>query len=270
MKMQWILAVVVASAFCAAVSADTIDTTSGLVYHLDANTGVSATSNVVTTWADTANPSLYSFSQQTTPSKRPTFVANAVNGHAAIEFSASSATQLATSTSSDVQTVILVCKAGTSNVNAAGAWGQYGADMGIRRNGGNDGWYSTNENDFTIGGSMSINGVSNPQKMDGTNTSYAMAANSWGIIVATASTQKTFAATSLGDYNTGTVRAWSGQIAEVAAFNGTLTDAQTTAILSSLSSKYNIAVAGIPEPTSMMILFSGGIALLAYAWRKRK
>ncbi len=271
MKMQWIFAVLVALSFSTAVSADTIDTTAGLVYHLDASTGVSATGSAVSAWSDTANPSVYTFSQSTA-AQQPTLVAGAINGHAAIEFTRSNTTQLVSNTSSNVQTVFLVCKAGADNIGASGAWGQNGADMGLRRNGDNSGWYSTNENDYAYGGTMAINGVSNPQKMDGVNTSYPMAANSWGIIVATASAQQTFAATSLGHYNTAfTDRAWSGQIAEVAAFSGTLSSEQINAIGYSLSQKYGISTTySVPEPTSMALILAGGIALMAYAWRKQR
>ena len=271
MKMQWILSGVIALCFCAAVSADTIDTTTGLVYHLNADSGVTKdTSNVVTNWASAQGA--YNFAE-TLSSKDPTYVASAVNGHAAIEFNGANANQLASAKSATVQTVILVTKT-TSACGFGGVLGLYNttySDTGIRRSGYYTDpnidygqlWQAANENDFSYNGSMTINGKS----------TFTQNVGDWGIMVATAPSAVTWDATTLGDYfvmsGQGS-RAWTGQIAEVAAFNGTLTAAQTNAILTELGTKYGIAVSNVPEPTSMAIVLTGGIALAAYAWRKRK
>ncbi len=277
MKMQWILAVVVALGFCATASAETIDDITSLVYHLDASTGVTKdASNVVTSWASTKNS--YSFSQGNT-SKTPTYVSNAVNNKAAITFSGSTtdaaggayapyASQLITNSETSVKTLIIVCNT-TSDNGLDGMWGQAGGDFGLRRENGGE-WRGTSigsdPNDFaykTNGGSMTINGAS----------TYNQPTNSWGIIVATCFDTHTLTSTALGEYfiiGANPPRPWGGQIAEVAAFSGSLTAAQTNAILSELGTKYGITVSNVPEPTSMAFVLTGGIALMAYAWRKRK
>ncbi len=277
MNKQWIFAAVVVSGLCAAASADQIDSVGSLIYHLDAGSGVSYdASNVVSNWASTKGS--YSFSQDTS-NKKPTFVSNAINNKAAISFNgdttggaggayAPNASQLVLNTSTDVKTLILVCNTTSAN-GLDGVWGQANGDFGLRRND-NTQWrglvVGSDPNDFAYqanGGSMSINGT----------TTYTQATNSWGIIVATCYDTHSLSSTALGEYFvSGGVypRPWGGQIAELAAFSGTLTTAQTNAIVSELGTKYGITVSNVPEPTSMAIVLTGGIALVAYAWRRRK
>ncbi len=279
MKITSILAIVVALSFCAAASAESIDSVGSLVYHLDAGKDVSYDgNNLVSSWASTQNG--YNFAA-TTSSKDPSYVASvaAINGHAAVQFDGANYTQLVTTSSATMQTVILVTKT-TSTSGLAGVWGQYDtsySDVGIRRGDANQ-WGNGNNNDFAFNGtqlnqdgsvagiyhgSMTINGVS----------THTQNVGEWGIMVATADSAQTWAGTAIGDYFVlGGIdpRPWSGQIAELAAFSGTLTTAQTNAIVSELGTKYGITVSNVPEPTSMVIILSGILAFAAYAWRKRQ
>src|SRR4051794_22350216 len=67
-------------------SASIIDTTSGLLYHLDANVGVSSTGGAVSNWAD-ANANGVNFAQATA-GKQPTLLATnaAFNNNPTIRF----------------------------------------------------------------------------------------------------------------------------------------------------------------------------------------
>jgi len=278
MKMQWILSGIIVLCFTALAAADTIDDISTLVYHLDAENGITKDAgNVVTNWAD--KKGVYSFAE-TSASKDPSYVASidAIKGHAAIEFNGTNTTQLATTSSATVQTVIFVTKT-TSTSGLAGVWGQYNttySDVGIRR-GDNNQWGNGNNNDFAFNGTQynqdgSVAGVYNGSMTINGVLTHTQNVGEWGIMVATADSAQTWAGTAIGDYFVlGGIdpRPWSGQIAEVAAFSGTLTTAQTNAIVSELGTKYGITV-NVPEPTSMAFILTGGLAFVAYAWRRRR
>lgn len=257
MKMQWIFALVVALGFGGASRADVIDATPGLVYHLDASTGVTKSGTDVTAWVDKAG--VYTFSQSTV-AYAPGYVAGAINGHPALQWGG--VDQLTTTASATLQTVIVVCETFSWSSHLGGMFGDTSSPWtGIRRTYENTGWYSVNSGDFTYGGAMSINGT----------PGYTQAINTVGIMVATASSAVAWSGTGLGFYDPsgGGTRYWSGYLAEVAVFSGTLTSAQISAIIGSLGTKYNVPVV-VPEPASMMLLLGGGSALLACAWRKRK
>ncbi len=59
-----------------------------------------------------------------------------------------------------------------------------------------------------------------------------------------------------------------GDIAQVDIYGRALTSAETLSISQSLGSTYGASI--IPEPGTIILLFSGIVGLFAYAWRKRK
>lgn len=62
---------------------------------------------------------------------------------------------------------------------------------------------------------------------------------------------------------------WQGNIAELLIFNRTLSPSESNSVGYYLQEKYGLAGSYVPEPTSITLLVTGLIGLLAYAWRKR-
>ncbi len=60
---------------------------------------------------------------------------------------------------------------------------------------------------------------------------------------------------------------WNGDIAEIIVYNSVLNATQIGQVNSYLGEKYGVAV---PEPSAIVVLVTGLVGLLAYAWRKRR
>jgi hypothetical protein len=242
-------------------SATVIDTTPGLVYHLDAGVGVTSSGGFVSTWND-ANGNGQSFTQATAV-KQPAFISGAstgnINGLPVIRFDgdltgntggvAPNADELINSTATTVQTIIVVNRT-LQHRNLDGMWGLNDGDLGVRRQSATDWQHPGNSNTFSNGGSMYVNGTA------GT----AASLNTAGILTAVRGSSTSFSGTSIGDYffnSSVSPRSWNGDIAEMAVFNRALTTAEQQSIESYLGSKYNITVA--PEPGTL------GLAAVAAA-----
>lgn len=245
-------------------SASVIDTTPGLLYHLDANVGVTSSSGAVSNWAD-ANSNGVNFAQATA-TKQPAIIAanSAFNNNPTIRFDgdltgnsgglAPNADRLVYgSSTSGIQTVIIV-NSTFSHVNLDGIWGLNNGDKGIRRKDANT-WQTTanggNSNDFPT--STIVNGA----------TTFTQPLNTPSILIAQGNST-TLAATGLGEYfmsGSNTPRPWNGDIAEVAVYNRALSAAEIQSIDQYLGTRYSIALA--PEPASLGLLAIGGIGLLA-------
>ena len=264
--------ILVAAALCASISAtagaSVVDTTPGLLYHLDAGVGVTNIANAVSNWAD-ANGNGVNFAQAVAAKQPALFPTNAAfNGKPTVRFDgdltgnaagvAPNADRLVSATpATSVQTVILVAST-FQHRQLDGVWGLNNGDTGIRRKDANT-WQTTanggNTNDFPT--STIINGT----------TTFTEPLNTPSILIATGNST-TLAATGLGEYfqvGTNTPRPWNGDLAEVAVFNRTLTASEIQSIDTFLGSKYNITVA--PEPTSLSLL---GVATLGLLARRRR
>jgi hypothetical protein len=265
MKAHSVAAALVAGFFFGgSAPASVVDTTPGLLYHLDAAAGVTSSGGAVSNWAD-ANGNGANFAQATT-AKQPTAVAAnaAFNNKPVIRFDgdltgntggvAPNADRLVLATSTaGVQTVILV-NSTSQHRNLDGLWGLNNGDTGIRRKDANT-WQAQsnggNSNDFPT--ATFVNGVA----------TFTQPLNTPSIFIATGNST-TLAATGLGEYfqvGTNTPRAWNGDLAEVAVYNRALTTAERQSIEQFLGTKYAIAV--VPEPASLGLLGLGGVGLLA-------
>lgn len=266
MRHQGILtaaaAALVAGTVTAAASAATIvDSTPGLLYHLDAGVGVTSSGGAVSAWNDAnANGSTFA---QATAAKQPTLTAaNAsFNNKPTVHFDgdltgnsgglAPNADRLVLANSTaNVQTVIVVAST-AQHRNLDGIWGLNNGDTGIRRKDANT-WQMTtnggNNNDFPT--SAVVNGT----------TTATNSLNSPAVLAFTGNAT-TLASTGLGEYflvGTNTPRPWSGDLAEIAVYNRALSADEIQSISSFLGGKYSIAVA--PEPASLS-LFAATAAL---------
>jgi hypothetical protein len=245
--------------------ASVIDTTPGLVYHLDAASGVTQSGGKVSGWGD-ANGNGQTFTQATAV-KQPAFIAgNAagnINGLPVVRFDgdltgnsggvAPNADEVINSVTNTVQTIIVVDRTFQYR-NLDGMWGANNGDTGVRRLSATDWQHPGNTNTFSNGGSMFVNGVATT----------ISPLNTAEVLTATRGGPASFAGTSIGDYflvGTNTPRSWNGDLAEVAVFNRALTTSEQQSIEQFLGQKYNIAVA--PEPASPALLALGGLGLLA-------
>jgi hypothetical protein len=241
-----------------------IDTTPGLVYHLDAATNVTASGGLVSGWAD-VNGNGQTFSQATAV-KQPALIAGGapgdINGRPVLRFDgdltgntagvAPNADELINAATNTVQTVIIVNRT-LQHRNLDGIIGVNNGDTGVRRTSAAAWQHPGNTNDLSNGGSFFVNGV---------DTANA-ALNAPHIFVATRGASTAFAGTSIGDYflvGTNTPRSWNGDVAEIAVFNRALTTNERQAIELELGAKYAIAV---PEPGAVGLLglwVVGGLA----------
>jgi hypothetical protein len=242
-----------------------IDSTSGLLYNLDASAGVTADgSNKVSSW-QSQFATTPTFTQATT-AKQPTLfagTAGTINGLPYIRFDgdisgnsggiAPNADELIYATSSAPRTVFIVNRL-NANTGFAAIWGSEGADTGIRRVSAGTSWsHPGNANDFTNTGSFFVNG----------DTNLAVGTNTWHIVAATTGASPTYAQTSIGDYfRSGTVtpRSFNGDIAEVVVYNRVLSAAERQAIELELGEKYGIAV--VPEPAGLTAFAAAAAGLL--------
>ncbi|HEX8913990.1 MAG TPA: hypothetical protein VF796_16700, partial [Humisphaera sp.] len=249
--MIYKLAFVGVVAFVPAVSmAGAIDSTSGLIYDLDAGSGVTADgANKVSAWqSQFATTPVFS---QTDANKQPTFVAGSVgtlNNRPYLRFDgdltgnasgiAPNADELIYSTSTAPRTVFVVNRL-LQNRAFAAVWGVEQADSGVRRTSAGTAWsHPGNTNDFTNTGAMYVNGGSGAADL-------GVGPNVWHILSGTTGATPTFAATSIGDYfksGTNTPRSYNGDVAEVVVYNRVLSDVERQAVEQELGAKYGISV----------------------------
>ncbi len=236
----------------------------GLQYQLDASNPANLTvsGGSVSAWNDSSGHGV-AFTQPTA-ANQPTYNATGINGLGAVAFDGGFQ-KLVSSTTTATQTVFFVNQvAGYSNLN--GIFGQDNGDFGIRLNNPTawqNGAGNANNNDFSSGGAMSINGL--PVTGNGT-----FAASQPHILEAVSSGVGNFTA-GLGQYfsNAGQ-RAYNGQIGEVLVYNGVLSAYDQQAVNSYLTNKWLGAGAGLgasnllPTSTAVNITGSGASLDLGY------
>ncbi len=238
--------------------ASVIDTTPGLLYHLDSSSGVVTSGNAVTAWND-LSPNGNNFTQTSGPNQ-PTLITvpGQFNNLPVVHFNGSS-DFLTLSNATTPQTVFIVGETATGVATLAGIWGSP-ADYGIRLDNttlpfpfrappGN-----TNGGDFPT--AFQLDGANTIQ--GGLNTPYVLSASS------SLSPAQSFATTDLGGYFAG--RSWDGNIAAVAVYDRVLTPTEQLAIIKSLGSEFGIAT---PEPGTLTLSLLG-LAIAAAATRRRK
>ena len=203
----------------------------GLQYHLDASQAGSLTlgsSSSVSAWNDISGAGV-AFTQSTS-CNQPTYLASGINGLGTVSFNGSSDVLNAT-TSTSQQTVFIVDQV-NGYVCLGGIWGEQSpADVSIRMNSAStwqNGSGNTNNNDFTDGGSMVINGVlqsgngtftiGTPQILEGVSSGV----DSWVSALGLSQAE----------------RYYNGEIGEVLVYSGTLTTAQQQAVEAYLNYKW--------------------------------
>jgi hypothetical protein len=231
-----------------AVKAQEMPFSNGLLYRLDAGTGVNLNGSAVTGWNDQTGNG-YNFTQADA-AKQPTLVPNVFGSYGAIRFDGDTsgvvngfgpnADELILGTSSTVQTFVAVNRLAAGNGGLAGIWGLNDADTGIRR--ANSGaWQGTangsNGDDFANGGLTLVNN----------STSLNVAEGVPHILVAASTGTKDFASTSLGDYfhvGNNAPRSYKGDIAEILVFNRALSVPEAKQLTVYLAAKYQVSFGG--------------------------
>ncbi|MDD5705688.1 MAG: metallophosphoesterase [Kiritimatiellae bacterium] len=210
-----------------------IDSTSGLLYHLDAALGVTTGEfGNVTHWADRST-NHNDFVGAETSTVRLIAREAAFNGLPVLSFGGAIRNPLALNSRGKTAKTVIIVQRTTASTGFEGIWGVADTDLGIRRNAGRDsqGWAV----DKHVA-SIHVNGIAD-------NTVDAIqAVNTAGILVACGDWNM-YSSTSLGGYFPyygG--RNWKGQIAEVAVYDRVLTGAERATITDCLGRKYNIPI----------------------------
>lgn len=226
--------------------------TAGLLYQLSADTAAGYTMNAngvnVDTFKDLSGNARHFTSGGTTNGPTVLTGANGINGLNVLHFSgAGTSSKLVLGTSTTPRSIFIVNRpsAETFANNAwgqnggflNGIWGQSGADFGIRlATATTNAWQygSGNVNDYVRNGSgsMWINGVA-----VASNAAGSFAATTPHILAA-ANSAAAWSSTGLGSYFTGSNRAYSGDIAEVLAYNTVLGTFDRQAVEAYLSFKW--------------------------------
>ena len=251
--------------------------TTGLQLHLDASslTGYS-NGQTVSTWTDLAGGDNTGTSAGT-----PTYIANALNGHAAISITGSLSLDGYSWTGQDtdfysfnavpvVKTVAMVFKR-TSNTYYGGiplfgnsaATGWVGVDGAFGANNWGTGYASTSADPSIQWAELAINGT---YIGNGQATAYTGVPTEYHI--ATIRVQDWGSSLNISDLagsprlNGGAGRAWGMDVAEVLLYDTMLSNSDLTSLTNSLGAKYNL----VPEPMTMSLLGLGGLLAL----RRRK
>lgn len=247
------------------VRATTPPVTSGLQYQLDASVIAKLTvdgSGYVTAWTNTlgGTPSFAGAS-----GSYPIWVPTAFGGRGAVKFGfdlagAAKSTRLATGTSSQNQTVILLNRPIGAQNAFAGIWGKSGADVGIRTTSYTSTIWLTNN--FINAGSYYLNSNA------ATAGNVTFTADIPQILVGVASARSD-GTTALGNYwnsATYTTRYYKGEIAEVLVYNRALSAAEVAQLNSYLVSKWaltNFTVLATTQsfPQGNLVLTGGALDL---------
>ncbi len=214
--------------------------TNGLSYRLDASDAARLTLNGsnVAVWADsTATGANFT---QSLAHLQPVYVTNAINGLAAVRFNGLMTNRMVAAKSVQAQTVFIVNKM-TGYMGLSGLWGYAANDTGIRAFSSTSWQLTGDQNDFTQGGEMYINGVAG-------NT---FAASTPHLLTAVSMSQRNWS-TAIGDYwgNAANRRSYIGDIGEILVYNALLGSADRQAVEQYLSYKW-LGLA-VPVPTNVL------------------
>ena len=227
--------------------------TNGLSYRLDASDASKLTlsgSNVVV-WADsTATGANFT---QSLVHLQPVYVTNAINGLAAVRFNGMMSNRMVAAKSVLAQTVFVVNKM-TGYQGLDGLWGYAANDTGIRALSSTSWQLTGDQNDFTQGGEMYINGVAG-------NT---FAASTPHLLTAVSMSQRNWS-TAIGDYwgNSGYRRSFIGDIGEILVYNSILGSADRKTVEQYLSYKWlglSVPVFTNVLPTTTALMVSNNAA----------
>jgi autotransporter-associated beta strand protein len=202
--------------------------TDGLAYQLDASdlSKLTLSGSNVTTWSDSTAAGV-NFTQSVAV-LQPVYVTNALNGRPAVRFEGLT-NCMGAGKSVLVQTAFIVNKV-RGYMGNGGLWGQNNGDYGIRQ-ASLTGWiYPGNDNDFSFGGQMFINGAETNQ----------LASNTPHILTAIAASSRNWF-TALGDgrpYNGIYFRSYKGDVGEVLVYNTALSKGDRQAVEAYLNYKW--------------------------------
>ena len=218
-----------------------IDATPGLLYHLDAAHGVVRNARGgVTDWTDRSK-NRYAFrgkienTSVALVTSEPSF-----GGRPVLRNTSSTDINLLRLWVATTPRSVIIVEKTTSGDATGGIWGysdDCGMEFGIRRDALHN-WMNANSNDWAFDGRLYVNGVATfIQPNDAPGILEAYNANP---------TVPVFYRTSLFGYSRvdrhpHPVRWWQGDIAEVAAFDRVLTEAERASIVGHLGTKYRIA-----------------------------
>lgn len=228
--------------------------TEGLAYQLDASDPSKRTldGTNVTTWADSTAAGV-NFTQSVSV-LQPVYVPNALNGRPAMRFEGLT-NSLVASKSALVRTAFFVNQV-RGYMGNGGLWGQNGNDYSIRQ-ASLTGWiHPGNDNDYSTGGQMFINGTETNQ----------FAANAPHILTAVAASSRNWV-TAIGDcrpYNGTLFRSYKGDISEVLVYNTALGTGDRQAVEAYLNYKWFGIGAFSPTnvlPTATALVVSNNAAL---------
>ncbi|MCA9247387.1 MAG: hypothetical protein KDA42_09740, partial [Planctomycetales bacterium] len=216
----------------------------GLLYHLDAATGVIENGGAVSAWEDQSGAG--NDFLQANADRQPLYVASGLGGNnlPLLRFDGANfpnGDNLVLTSPTGVQSVIIVNNTLSYAKGLSGIWGIDNADTGIRSNTAGQWVNPDNGGSFTnpAGSSIAVNGsvfTGNATQPAGTDA----------ILSATRSTTLNLGTTGLGNYfrsNTSGGREWTGEIGEVLAFDRELSRAELQLLENYLSAKFGITIA---------------------------
>lgn len=228
--------------------------TNGLSYRLDASDAskVSLVGSNVAVWADsTAAGANFT---QSLAHLQPVYVTNAINGLAALRFNGLMTNRMVAAKSVQAQTVFIVNKM-TGYMGLSGIWGYAANDTGIRAQSATSWQLTGDQNDFTQGGDMYINGVRG-------NT---FTPNTPHLLTAVSASQRNWS-TAIGDYwgDAANRRSYIGDIGEILVYNSLLGSADRQTVEQYLSYKWLGLAAPVPTnvlPVATALVVSNNAAL---------
>jgi autotransporter-associated beta strand protein len=227
--------------------------TNGLSYQLDASdaTKLTLSGSNVTTWADSTAAGV-TFTQSLAH-LQPVYVTNAINGFGAIRFNGLMTNRMVAAKSALAQTVFVVNKM-TGYMGNAGLWGYAANDTGIRAVSSTRWQLTGDNNDFTQGGEMYINGVA-------ANT---FAANTPHLLTAVSASQRNWS-TAIGDYwgNPAQHRSYTGDIGEILVYSSILSTSDRLVVEQYLANKWMGLSVMVPTnvlPTATALVISNNAA----------
>jgi autotransporter-associated beta strand protein len=228
--------------------------TNKLSYRLDASitNSLSLNNTNVSVWADVSGSGV-AFTQ-TVAHLQPVYVTNAINGLSAIRFNGLMTNRMVAAKSALAQTVFVVNKM-TGYMGNAGLWGYAANDTGIRAFSSTSWQLTGDQNDFTQGGEMYINGVAG-------NT---FAANTPHLLTAVSATQRNWS-TAIGDYwgSAANRRAFTGDIGELLVYSSMLSSSERLVVEQYLTYKWMGLPVMAPTnvlPTATALVVSNNAAL---------